>query len=148
MWEWLGGQLPLLRRSKKPMGCLMIDIDHFKPINDELGHDVGDDVIKEFSELVTSHLRASDILVRYGGEEFVALLPECEQTEAVVVGRRVCSAAAAASIAALAPGRVTCSVGVACWVELRMATGAELLREADKQLYRAKNSGRNRVCPA
>jgi diguanylate cyclase (GGDEF)-like protein len=148
MWEWLGGQLPLLRRSKKPMGCLMIDIDFFKRINDELGHDVGDHVIKDFSALVTTHLRASDILVRYGGEEFVALLPECDLPEAIIVGRRVCTAAALASIGALDPGRVTCSIGVACWAEERTATGAELLREADKQLYRAKNGGRNRVCPA
>jgi diguanylate cyclase (GGDEF)-like protein len=147
MWDWLGRQLELLRRNKQDMGCLIIDVDYFKRINDDHGHDVGDEVLKAFATTVAGFLRASDILVRYGGEEFVALLPECDFEEAIRVARRVCAQVEHARLGGLEAGRVTCSIGVACWVEERMATPAELMREADKQLYRAKNGGRNRVSP-
>jgi diguanylate cyclase (GGDEF)-like protein len=148
MWEWLGGQLQLSLRNKRPMGCLMIDVDYFKRINDELGHETGDNVLKAFSSIIEKHLRTSDILVRYGGEEFVVLLPECDLNEACAVAKRICTQVASSPMAGLEVGHVTCSVGVACWADGKMATGAELLREADKQLYRAKNGGRNRVSPA
>jgi diguanylate cyclase (GGDEF)-like protein len=147
MWEWLGGQLHLASRSKQPMACLMIDIDHFKRINDEQGHEAGDAVLKHFSSVVDEHLRGSDILVRYGGEEFVVLLPSCDLAQGVDVARRVRAAVAASACPPLEAGAVTCSIGVGCWNGDSMATGAELMREADRQLYRAKNSGRNRVCP-
>lgn len=94
-----------------------------------------------------NHLRTSDILVRYGGEEFVVLLPECDLAEAAAVAKRLCAQVCASSLAALSAGAVTCSIGVACFESASMTTGAELLREADRQLYRAKNSGRNRISP-
>lgn len=72
MWEWLLPQLKQAHRHKTPLACLMLDIDRFKELNDSYGHDVGDEVLKDFSEVVANSLRESDIVVRYGGEEFVA----------------------------------------------------------------------------
>ncbi len=127
------------------LSLLMIDVDHFKMINDSFGHQSGDDVLCRIAGLLRGGLRRSDYLVRYGGEEFVIVLPEISRDNALLVAERLRHAVEEAEIASR--GRrisVTVSIGVA---EYRAgAPEQEFIEEADRMLYRAKNAGRNRVC--
>lgn len=129
-------------RYGRPMSLLMIDLDHFKEINDQYGHSVGDEVLQRFSELCHSSLRKSDIFGRLGGEEFAIIIPEeslhgAEQT-AERIRLRVEEAFAST------PYRLTASIGV---TELGSHdnTIGDLLRRADNMMYKAKHRGRNRV---
>ncbi|SFR64240.1 diguanylate cyclase (GGDEF) domain-containing protein [Marinobacter daqiaonensis] len=132
------------RRQQEPVGLLLIDIDHFKAINDEHGHASGDAVITQLATLLGSMSRASDIVCRFGGEEFLVVLPgtgrepameRAEEYRQLFANTPVITEAGAIT--------ATLSVGVACWIE--PMSPDELIREADKALYRAKNEGRNRV---
>jgi diguanylate cyclase (GGDEF)-like protein len=146
MWEWMTLQLKQSFRDKHHLACLMFDLDYFKRINDVFGHLVGDEVLKEFSQLIQDGLRESDVLVRYGGEEFVALMPDCEHEEAVRAAERIREATASRHFVSLPEkGQLTCSIGVAIWNHAQPATGEQWLKSADKYLYRAKNAGRNCV---
>ena len=127
------------RRSGRPMTLLMMDIDHFKSINDNHGHQVGDRVIINFVKYTVAALRRADTLGRYGGEEFVALLPETATEQALIVAERIRSAVHAGSEA---PG-CTVSIGVAT-SDVNVSVDG-LLARADAAMYRAKNNGRNRV---
>jgi diguanylate cyclase (GGDEF)-like protein len=122
----------------------MIDIDHFKRINDTYGHPVGDLVIKALAETATKGLRPTDILARYGGEEFVITLPETDGDVAKRVAERLRAALEALTVPAdSAEVRFTVSIGVATF-----ATGVSItaaMERADHALYRAKQHGRNRV---
>jgi diguanylate cyclase (GGDEF)-like protein len=118
---------------------LMVDLDHFKNINDTYGHLVGDRVLKEFAGRVISLLRMPDQFGRYGGEEFVLLLPETGREAAAVVADRICTAAARAKAPA-------CTVSVGLATSTLIDTGIDsLLARADEALYRAKSGGRNQV---
>jgi diguanylate cyclase (GGDEF)-like protein len=121
----------------------MIDIDHFKRVNDRHGHPVGDTVIRRIARLVRDNLRQEDVLGRYGGEEFIALLPNSVAETARSTMDRIRAACEGADLSTLV-GRVTISVGIASSdgsMEL-----SDLIRHADEALYRAKREGRNRVC--
>jgi len=121
---------------------VLMDLDHFKRINDTFGHDIGDEVLKLLARTVQRRLRDSDICARMGGEEFVALLPDTDLEGAQVIAEALVSALAQHSDAVW--GRVTLSAGVST---LRAGdTEATLLRRADEALYEAKGQGRNRVC--
>jgi len=124
----------------------MLDIDHFKSVNDRYGHAVGDATLQAFAQRVREQLRSSDQCARYGGEEFAVLLPDATRDKALEIAERL--RAAVASQPLLAEPRVdnTVSVGVAWMAEGDSA--AELLRRADAALYEAKRSGRNRVVSA
>lgn len=145
MWEWLLPQLKHAQRHKAPLTCLMIDIDRFKDLNDAYGHHVGDEVLKHFTAIITKSLRESDIIVRYGGEEFVTLLPECNLKNGRIAAERIRQAVTHSRHASLKPTELTCSIGVATFDPAKPITGQELLTQADKALYKAKNAGRNRV---
>lgn len=148
MWEWLTQKLKDADRDATPLACLMIDIDHFKWLNDSLGHQRGDEILQGFATAVMAQLRESDILVRYGGEEFAAFLPRCNLEHAIVIAQRIRQDVRAMAIAGLEPGAVTCSIGVALHHPQQARKNAEeLLREADQHLYDAKRGGRDRVCP-
>jgi diguanylate cyclase (GGDEF)-like protein len=130
-------------RKGEPVSVLMFDLDHFKSINDRFGHPVGDEVLKLFAAITSSTMRSSDIFARFGGEEFVALVP-CAIGDAGIAAERVRSAfAGAAGMIAGCPVAATVSVGAAgaqvC------ADVVTLLGAADAALYRAKANGRNRV---
>jgi diguanylate cyclase (GGDEF)-like protein len=116
----------------------MVDVDDFKAINDNYGHAGGDSVLVAIANLLQSSLRAADTLVRYGGEEFVIVMPETELSGALVAAHRICSRIAGAEIG---PARlhVTVSIGA--------ASGAteDLLVRADQAMYTAKRAGKNRV---
>lgn len=132
-------------RSGHKLCAFMADIDHFKRVNDSYGHEAGDSVLKSFAALLRDHTRPTDIVTRYGGEEFAVLMPNCNLTGAVALSERIRSLAAAATIEPL-PAPVTASFGV---VELQADESAEsLIRRADEALYKAKQSGRNRVVSA
>src|SRR5262249_17390678 len=125
------------------VSVLMFDLDHFKAINDKHGHTFGDDVLRLFAATATSNMRVNDILARFGGEEFVAILPG-DVADATIVAERVRLAFQAAAVD-VGEHRLnaTVSIGAACG-EPTMDV-EELLDNADAALYRAKSNGRNRV---
>jgi diguanylate cyclase (GGDEF)-like protein len=147
-FEFATWTLALAGRHHQPVAVLMLDIDHFKRINDARGHLEGDRVIRHVASLLQDILRKSDLPCRYGGEEFAMLLPQTEPVTATVVAERVRLAIARTPL----PGntgdalQVTVSVGVAGYFEAPLdADLEELLKRADDALYEAKNSGRDRV---
>jgi diguanylate cyclase (GGDEF)-like protein len=137
------------RRHQLPLSLMMIDIDHFKRVNDNFGHPIGDTVLREVARLVHGALRASDICARYGGEEFVILLPYTEEGEALTLAHRLLETVACHLFPVREDvGRITISIGLSC-LDLDHPVGAEaLISRADGALYRAKREGRNRVCVA
>jgi diguanylate cyclase (GGDEF)-like protein len=147
MWEWLEQHIKEAQRYQEGIACLMIDIDRFKKLNDNHGHQFGDEILKEFALTVSEVLRESDIFVRYGGEEFAAFLPKCDGQQAIATAERIVETVRHASIAGLESRQVTCSVGVAVYDPACPASMEDLLQEADQRLYDAKRSGRDRVMP-
>jgi two-component system, cell cycle response regulator len=136
-------------RYRSPLSCVMLDIDHFKRVNDTYGHPFGDRVIQEVARVARATLRDVDLLARYGGEEFVALLPETGPRDAWAAGERVRRAIERMNVEteAAPPSRVaiTISVGVATFPVPSIETAEGLLRAADAALYLAKQAGRNLV---
>jgi diguanylate cyclase (GGDEF)-like protein len=149
--ERLQEELSRCRRETAPLTCLMIDVDHFKSVNDRFGHLAGDDVLRQVAARITREVRVSDVSARYGGEEFVILLPATPRTAGHLLAERVRAAVASAPFdvqGLAAPLGVTVSIGVA---EYRAAdgdgssAGGRLLARADAALYEAKAGGRNAV---
>ncbi len=131
----------------KEISIIILDIDFFKAVNDSHGHDIGDEVLKEFSQRILHNTRGIDMACRLGGEEFVLVMPETDLSFAFMVGERIRQRIAATSFKAGPDGEsleLTCSVGVACLEQLE-DTPETILKRADMALYRAKNDGRNRV---
>jgi len=121
-----------------PFALLLIDLDHFKLVNDRYGHPVGDNVLKDCAAALECNSREIDLVARYGGEEFCVLLPETS-----LQGGRVAAEKLRKAVKALPDPVPTISVGVACWQE--HVAAEELLRRADEALYKAKEAGRDRV---
>jgi diguanylate cyclase (GGDEF)-like protein len=130
-------------RAGKPLSAVMLDIDHFKQVNDGHGHDAGDDALAAVGATLRGSLRESDFVGRYGGEEFLVLLPDTDLAGALVLAEKLRTAIAATSVPAI-DRQVTASFGVATFPE-HAADGPDLMREADRALYRAKQAGRDRV---
>jgi diguanylate cyclase (GGDEF)-like protein len=135
-------ELLLARRSGRPLSVVMLDLDHFKSVNDTYGHAVGDSVLKRFSAIALATLRNSDVIGRIGGEEFALLLREMPPRDAAAVAEKLRAAVAADRSEGL-PG-FTVSIGVS-GVDASDASLDDVLRRADKALYAAKAGGRNRV---
>ncbi|MDQ7006017.1 MAG: diguanylate cyclase [Acidobacteriota bacterium] len=136
------------QRFQHPYSVLMIDIDRFKNYNDTLGHKAGDETLQAVAQVIAESIRTSDSAFRYGGEEFVCLLPETNGEGAVLVAERLREMTEAARIhhpANPPTGVVTISVGVADFNPRFPRSGEEVLRAADTALYEAKEAGRNRV---
>jgi two-component system cell cycle response regulator len=131
----------------KPLTALVLDIDYFKSINDTHGHDAGDDVLREFATRVRKSIRGIDLACRFGGEEFVIIMPETDMAVATIVAerlrRRIASEPFAIGHGAGAL-EVTISIGIAT-LDAADDTAATILKRADQALYRAKRDGRNRV---
>ncbi len=130
-------------RYRRPTSLLLLDVDHFKKVNDSHGHDVGDEVLVGVSQRARGCVRDTDVLARWGGEEFVALLPETDGEGARVCASKLIEAVRAEPFATrVGPVVVTVSIGVAT---APAGDEVDLLRRADQALYRAKTSGRDRV---
>jgi two-component system cell cycle response regulator len=149
--RYMAGQLDaLMRRSGaggEPVALLMIDIDHFKAINDSFGHDVGDEVLAEFAVRLASNVRAIDLPVRHGGEEFVVVMPDTQLEDARRIAERIRLHVAGSPFRVMSGDElisVTISIGVAASLGGDDAA-AGLLKRADEAVYEAKATGRNRV---
>ncbi len=135
------------RRQPVPVALVLVDIDHFKRINDTYGHAVGDEVLQRVAEVLQAQARPYDVAARFGGEEFVLMLPGSTAAEGAAVAERIRQAVQALRLASLEGGaspQITVSLGVA---ELAGAPddADALLRRADAAMYRAKHDGRNRI---
>ncbi|XRD24270.1 sensor domain-containing diguanylate cyclase [Lysinibacillus fusiformis] len=133
-------QLNSYYESAKPFSLCILDIDHFKKVNDTFGHQVGDDVLAQLAQLLTQRARKEDTVARYGGEEFVMILPDTEIAAAKEVGEQIRKTVA---LDHLPTGQVTISIGMTT-VTLE-DTGTTLLKNADDALYASKKNGRNQV---
>jgi diguanylate cyclase (GGDEF)-like protein len=133
------------RRYGRPLSVVMIDIDHFKAINDQYGHPAGDAVLKKLARILHACTRDSDFVARIGGEEFVVLLPETPLLESLQFAEKIRAAVAAADFSSIGPDRVTVSIGVGNVPHSHLDSAEALLAAADVALYRAKENGRNRV---
>jgi diguanylate cyclase (GGDEF)-like protein len=139
-------EMELARRHLRPLAVAMLDIDNFKDINDTYGHDVGDRVIQEVARVCSENLRATDHFGRFGGEEFIAVLPELDAAAALQCAERLRAAVAALAVAAPAGAvRLSISIGLALLPPGAPAEWPALLKQADIALYRAKAGGRNQV---
>ena len=133
----------------KPLTVMVVDIDYFKAINDSHGHDAGDDVLRDFALRIKRSIRGIDLACRYGGEEFVLVMPETDMAVAAMVAERLRRRIAADPFAIAQGTRhipVTISIGIA-GLRGKEDSAANLLKRADEALYRAKRDGRNRVVP-
>ncbi|MBE7184959.1 MAG: GGDEF domain-containing protein [Methylobacterium mesophilicum] len=132
-------------RIEKPVGLMLLDLDHFKSVNDSHGHDVGDEVLRAVAGCLKDMTRYHDVVARLGGEEFAVLGPNMDAEHLVKLADRIRRAVAGLVISSgNVRLRVTTSVGLAVWDGKE--TGEDFVRRADQQLYEAKRRGRNRVC--
>ena len=143
--DTLSRELILARRKGHPVSIVMGDIDHFKAVNDRYGHLGGDEVLRSFGDLMKRHVRGSDIYCRYGGEEFLLVLPEMRKEDAFQRAEQLRSALAAAPVVhGTSSIAVTASFGIATF-PCDGRSSDELISSADRALYEAKAAGRNRV---
>lgn len=145
--EYAEAEFDQASRKKRPLSVVLLDVDHFKSVNDKYGHKFGDHTLRRVAQLLTGDLRKYDRVGRWGGEEFILILPETQLQDAIMVAERLRSRIAEMKLS-LENGKqfsVQISLGVAC------ATGEfpslqKLIDAADQAMYGAKQTGRNRVC--
>lgn len=143
----LGEEVSRAARYGEPLSMLMMDLDHFKRVNDRYGHAVGDEVLRAFVDRVRAEVRQPDVLIRRGGEEFVLLMPSTTEADAQKVAERIRARVSSAPIeTSNGPVELTVSIGVATWTPGEGPS--ELEARADAALYRAKKCGRDRVSTA
>lgn len=146
----LDREIDRVARSGEQALLLMLDIDHFKKVNDQYGHQAGDHILQSVATCLTQCVRPMDTVARFGGEEFAVILPSCQNAFGQVVSERI-RESVAATITAVAPGcevQVTVSIGGAYAPQWVRSTASIWIERADQQLYHAKTQGRNRVCLA
>lgn len=142
----LGEEYSAAIRTQTPLGIMMFDIDHFKRVNDVYGHIAGDKVLVDISQMTKAILRAHDITMRYGGEEFIAILPGASTHDTLVVADRL-RTLVESSFIPYGDNRinVTISIGVLSYPETEISNAEDLIKLADAALYKAKENGRNKV---
>ena len=129
-------------RYEHPLSIMLLDLDHFKSINDRHGHDAGDRVLAEVGRLLTGSCRMGDFVARIGGEEFLIILPHCAASDAVDKGKDIRSMIEDAEPGGL---KITASIGIACLSEQHGPDFEKLYKSADEAVYQSKKNGRNRV---
>lgn len=133
------------RRINKPVGLMILDLDHFKQVNDTHGHDVGDEVLRAVASCLKDMTRYHDVVARLGGEEFAVVAPNMDTQMLTKLAERIRKAVAGmAVLSGNVRLKITTSVGLAVWDQKE--TAEEFYRRADRLLYQAKRMGRNRVC--
>ena len=133
------------RRIEKPVGLMILDLDHFKQVNDTHGHDVGDEVLRTVAKCLKDMTRYHDVVARLGGEEFAVVAPNMDSELLMKLAERIRkSIATTAILTGNVRLKVTTSVGLAIWD--RKESADDFFRRADRMLYQAKRLGRNRVC--
>ena len=150
--EVLERELSLASRQDDPVGCLMVDIDHFKKVNDTYGHDAGDEVLKKVADRLRLSVRPYDAIGRLGGEEFLIILPKSHNKTIERIGQRICNSVKAYPVLlndGVTELQVTASIG-GCASSIPELTdlksvGEKLIKRADEALYESKTSGRDRV---
>jgi two-component system cell cycle response regulator len=148
--HYLRHELARATRHKSSLAVAMVDVDHFKQLNDEFGHAAGDRVLKHVAQQLEAAVRRTDLVARYGGEEFVVVLPESNAAQAMMRMERIRESLASAALplekhkarTSQANMKVTISIGIASW-PVDGGTAAELISSADRRMYEAKNRGRN-----
>ena len=134
-------------RYRDPLACAMLDIDHFKGVNDSFGHATGDRVIAEVASRLRNAVREIDVVARYGGEEFLLVLPSTHFTGALIVADRVWRSVGSEPFEVDGQAHhITVSVGVALYPSRDVKSKDQLIKAADKALYQAKEDGRDRIC--
>lgn len=133
------------QRYKVHLSLAILDIDHFKLVNDKYGHTTGDAVLADFAAILKGSFRSSDVLARYGGEEFVLLMPHTGVPAACTAVEKVRLALQSAQLGSLEKGAITFSGGVAMYPSETVDSTDTLVKRADQALYRAKESGRNKI---
>jgi diguanylate cyclase (GGDEF)-like protein len=145
--EYAEAEFNLASRKERPLSVILIDIDHFKNINDQFGHKFGDRTLQQVAKILTEDLRTYDRIGRWGGEEFILILPDTLLKDAAIVAERVRARTAENKISLENDETfsIHISLGVACSGE-QFASLTKLIDAADQALYQAKETGRNRVC--
>ena len=145
--DFMDKELGRATRNKKPFSLIMLDLDHFKKINDEYGHPRGDIVLKSISALIEKKVRTSDLVARYGGEEFAIILPETDLKGTVIFAERLRKTIEQFEIQTDGIKiKVTISVGVTTWLPGgSVKEKSKIINAADKALYNSKNTGRNKI---
>jgi two-component system, cell cycle response regulator len=147
--DFLRRELARSRRERSPLGLLFADIDHFKAVNDKYGHAVGDAVIREVANRLAGGVRAYDAVGRYGGEEFLIVLPGCDTGGVMERANHLLEVTRSRPFETAAGNlQITASIGAACNLDCDSATVSSFVHVADVALYRAKHEGRNRVVMA
>ncbi len=141
----LPAELSLAHQRSQSLAMAMVDVDHFKLVNDRFGHDVGDEVLSEVARRLRGAIRSTDLLVRYGGEEFLVVLPDADLGRACEIGERVRAALQAEAIQTSSGATIETRVSVGVAALTPEDDAATLIRRADTALYSAKGRGRNRV---
>jgi len=145
--ERMNEEFKRAERYREPLACIMVDIDHFKRVNDRFGHDAGDSVLREVAHRLRKAVREIDVVTRYGGEEFLLVLPSTNFAGALAVADRVWRSIGSEPFAmSKHQERVTGSLGVAVFPSRDIKSKDELLKAADRALYQAKQEGRDRIC--
>jgi two-component system cell cycle response regulator len=137
------------KRYAHPVSLVLVDVDRFKAVNDSQGHSAGDDVLKDIAEVIAGSIREVDVCARYGGDEFVVLLPHTNAERAVVVAERMRERLAARVASRPGDARlITLSIGIASSGDASLLSPDDLVEAADRALYEAKRLGRDRVVVA
>ncbi|HTN43033.1 MAG TPA: diguanylate cyclase [Nitrospiria bacterium] len=145
-FELLDREFSRAKRFNEPFSCLMMDIDHFKEINDSFGHPIGDKVLVEIAGILKQSVRLIEVAARYGGEEFVLLLPKTRPNEAIKPATRILESVSSLRFPGFPPDRIiTISIGISGLPDSLIASKEDLIRSADFALYKAKRAGRNRI---
>ncbi len=138
--EKLEEQIIRYGKTQEPFSIVILDIDHFKKVNDTWGHQTGDDVLEKLADILTSHTRHKDVVARYGGEEFVLILPNVDVPESKIKADHLRQATANST---WQTGIITVSIGIATFTS--MDSDTTIMKKADQALYASKENGRNRV---